>query len=1716
MVSPPQKRIDVILMMMNGEKMKILSTLKNLITNIKEKIAEAGTQNIDITKELNPVIAKKIDAFMLRRKVLLRRRGIYVLITSFFCMTLIVALIDYFILMEDIVRHILSLTLYTAVTLILWLTTLRKTFANLSKEDVAKMIESTHPELREALLSAVELQVNGNNQRFDSALFRKLIQEEVAGRVEPLVTEELLPFSMIGKWLKAALITVAITVILLLIPGMHYGRLLLRAAVPIANIARVSKTVVKIITPIPASRTVPQGDSIPVIIEISGKAANKSWIETFERNKSTGRTLMRHITKNRFTAHVQVGRKSVQYRIRTGDAITQKHTLTAVPRPHVIHFNKTITPPDYTAFEKTVLKDNHGNIKALEGSTVQLILEVDQPIAEGSVTLTTPKKTIKLPLEAVTKKKLSTNIKIKHNATYKVQLISAKTKFDNKFSPRYEIESIPDLAPVVDILKPEKNMQVVPSQLITINVHATDDLAVRSLSQMYRINSSAWTNHTAIQNLNTRDINITNNWDLSILGLRAGDEVFTKFISKDSKGNIGESSLLKLSVSSPGFDLARLKRLKSRKRLNKAMSRFSDNGLKVSQIRKSALSDEQPWDKNRIQQERLKLLSAIKDTKTLINNAETEIKRTILADNDDPANADLINMRRTLSSLNHNNLDMIEHELRSIDSDTPPEEAQKIVKKAAEKLAIAHWQPNKVTAISSQLLMDTSIRVAQEDLNMLAAEQERINKIAKRTTNKADADILKRRRKAVLDTANKIGDMIDESGEAVEWGQRKTAINMNKQLKQKLKTAQKALDEDKPDIDTLLKNAISAAKTSLGKLETSADKTGRKQRENFERHVESSATPVAKLNTALQASMLATNDTQLAKQFEARLKATQAVLKERADTEELRKNSDPKFARDIGRVSDGLEKLSAKKMTPEQGAIAQKRLASLQKSLKTIETANAIKQMSNDLLALATREQWDAESPNKAVEVARRWEVLKNQLHVMNKKLPGLTKSSPVRKQVKDAAESAAVAQIQKEMKARKTAGKRQANMSKPMQQVAESLKQASKNMEQELKDARADIANSAPTLAEHLTGLESTAATIKKKSAILVKDATKDSVKINPRVKELLEDQKKLNKQLNDIQAALRRDANTQNLDNKQSIERARDADDARAMLRDTPSDTEESLRNALRARTPEAMSKSLARAQQQQEKTEKRLALLADHYKNLENGKPEQTRAQLREQEKILGIKKSMDAEYAAAERLAELAELAQSANPNAALQKLENELSANKNMKEALSQLADNIKNEAGDNLNSISKTEQELKKRLDAMHKKQIAAEKALTKRMQDLSQKMKKLATTDIPKTAATSQSKNAGSKANLQKSASNLQAGRNQLPKSMKLHNKSVHDAIKQAIASLEKAKAEMNTALTKQNTLAQKTSARADISTAKKGDAKKMLQQAQAVANQNSAIAKEAASILSKMEALQKQNQHKQQQMANRQKKAVTTAKDTGNELSKAGRHMSRLGKKQGAQLQQLGKKTDNNASQEMSKANKALASQSSPNTAQAPVNAAAQAMQQRMSDFNSLPTADKQPEQAVPTAKWLARALDKMDSAMQDAEQSQAQQGKNSNNPPDAKPNSKNSQNALAQANKSQSKGMANARSRGRVPGEPPRRQETESSGGGSSLDFADEQGDLAKIFIKKKKDDGKWAKLKKKRANDLMNAKREEVPREYRSRVDAYFRGIAETAEKKSQER
>ena len=124
---------------------------------------------------LDPLTQAKIDAFARRRRRFILVRGICAVVSILLVTMTMLAFVDRFFLLPDELRYAFSALGYGVALAGAWYTCARLVWRSLDPRELARLIEHVRPDLREDLISAVELGDPNGKQQWDSEEFREIL-----------------------------------------------------------------------------------------------------------------------------------------------------------------------------------------------------------------------------------------------------------------------------------------------------------------------------------------------------------------------------------------------------------------------------------------------------------------------------------------------------------------------------------------------------------------------------------------------------------------------------------------------------------------------------------------------------------------------------------------------------------------------------------------------------------------------------------------------------------------------------------------------------------------------------------------------------------------------------------------------------------------------------------------------------------------------------------------------------------------------------------------------------------------------------------------------------------------------------------------------------------------------------------------------------------------------------------------------------------------------------------------------------------------------------------------------------------------------------------------------------------------------------------------------------------------------------------------------------
>ncbi|MBM4090478.1 MAG: hypothetical protein FJ276_13810, partial [Planctomycetes bacterium] len=1300
---------------------------------------------------LNPVTLRKLQQFGRRRRRLVIVRGVCAAVASLPVMMVLVAVADWRWVLSDATRWTLSLTSYAGAVLVVWMTSLRLMLRAPTDRELARRIESAAPDLREHLLAAIELASRRPDRVLDSPVFRRLLQEDVARRMEGISISSLLPLRLLRFWLAAAILVAAVCGTLLWMPGPPFRQLMTRALLPGANIDRISRIRVAILNPVPHSLTVPRNETVAVVVEISGGEVDGVTLETRTAGNGVQRREMRPRNDNQYATNLNVGSDVVEYRVLAGDAVTRKYVVRSVPRPTVLAFQKTFHYPEYAELEPRTVTEPHGDLIALDGTRAELTLELDQPASAAEIRVQhLGAETIEtITLEAGADGRWRAALPITEPAIYKVRLVAAATGFENTFSPKYEIRPEPDLIPRVGFLnQQETNLLLPPNEILSMAALAEDDLPLVSLSQHVSVNGRPWQSRP-LRIASQRRVQPSWEWDLLELSLTAGDQVTTKLVATDRKGNEGESIPLRIVVASPAFDPDRHAAMEAKIRMYDKIVSYADlveqqadnaASLVEELVKQEKGSRLAPADRaaaldaaSKVREESDKLLRHIVDVlpgvPAGIDAYEFELAASLVA-----------RVRHEAMNVPRVYLDAAD---RASDEEQATQDLQRVAKAFRDSAENARGLQRRCQDLVTR---DVLAAVAR-DLDALWRHQQQLLKpgtelswqrLLRQETVAVNQILVAERLvrdnlpRLAQDTQRRLEPLLEWTGRSRE---RLEEAMESEELLEMLRERARALARelaDRQNIDVLDGDAprkVLEARRELdqraGSIFAPLDQLAR------------SASDVTRIldqagqsDDSVTSGPLLRSAERAASELSGLHYPSTGRLASRQDVTQSRPDANRQFAADLGMTRRAVAGLFHRYVNMrDEASDVPEILAKIAAAYRVLESGHETIHTLTLLDSLLALERWNAREVTARVDHPRRWDAFHASLEAVHLKARDAQYPPAIVSAVSNLRWTAAANAASRKITSRRYKHDPQATAVHELVAVRSELAAILEQVAPLMDQARAIIAQYVPTIPEMARNAASDLRQFEQQTIAAADHAAgMPPDESRERLPALQERQQQVNQQLDDLVDALVEDANSQDLLTDQGRERARDADDGIAMLQEPADEMNRQMREAAAAGSPQEQARELSQAAEQQERAADTLSTIAEHFERLESGQDvTQSRNALRQSEREMGLAGQLDRQYQPVATLGEMA----GKSSEQLLAELEAELQNNPAMRESLSEISRDALEQAKSSLEYSADQEDSARRDIERSDSGREAKKQPLVQELRDIAAAAARLGRTRV-------------------------------------------------------------------------------------------------------------------------------------------------------------------------------------------------------------------------------------------------------------------------------------------------------------------------------------------------------------------------------------------------
>ncbi len=1260
---------------------------------------------------LDPVVVHRLQQFARRRKMLLAARGLSAGLCTFLLCLGMAALVDWYWLLTDPQRWLLSACVYFPTLLAAWLACGRQLLTAPHSKDIAIHVEQTAPQLREKLLAAVELSADDPASLHDSPMFRSLLQGEVATHMGRVRASSVLPFRLVARWTIAAAVIAAVFLMLLAAPDPRFRQLAARAVLPMANLARVSRVQVKILEPVPHSLLLPEDEAVAVMIQTSGGTVRTAVLESRSDTAGLVRYDMQPQPESRFSANLPLEHGDVEYRILAGDAITQWHRIQTRPRPRVELFTKLLEFPEYSLLPPASSESENGHLEALQGTIAQLTIRPNQRVSAAELRLDplSSDDVVVIPLTRVATKEAATDqspgglwtaaVPIQDPGTYRVHLVSQETGFENVFSPRYEIRPQPDLIPRAGFVDQQQTTLLLPpDDILQLKAMAEDDLPLVSLEQQISINGEDWISlplqTTEVAGTEGRSVTAEWQWDLVPHTLRPGDQLLTRLSAVDRRGSRGESAPLRIVIADREFDPGRHTQMQQKLQLQpdliKLAAQLEEQKAAATGILERLMT--LPADAPQAVTDR----AALQDLAVRQRQASDVVlqQAQLLLKNMPPGadSAELELTGRVVAKLAHDYTNTAIAILQTISQPGTAQQLQVELNEVKRSFDLAADDAKNLAEQYSWLAAWNLFDAASHDLEMMLEHQEFVVSSPTQTWRR-----LVRQESLLVTHLENFARLLQEQQSRLPESVVSHAtrlIDFSVSSREQLQQAMESEDR-LPQLQAFSKTLRDQLQQyqKLDVLDSALP--GRLQ--NAWRDLENRAVPLALQMEAMAAAagerstLLATatkqreaaddaEKTRQAEQIAARATTRMLLrwqpglqqLRSRQKLAEARPDADLQYAADAGLAVRAIDAVLYRQQTEDaDGVQLPVQLREIAPAWRTLEAGHDLALALAAMSRLQELERWNSRRRTARIDQPRHWDLVQHAVDTAIRRLSEARVDSAVINRLNQLRASAEARDAGRRIAERRWRRDALTATGHELDELAAEIAAVGVEIQPSMAQARAVLAKYAPSVSQLAEQAAKQVRELEEQTlqAADAAEQPRNAQTDQPQMAELQQQQQRVNEQIQDLLQALVEDAERQDITDEQQRERARDSDDSLALIQPPAERMNQELQQAAEA-PQDARQQELAQAAEQQEQTARALETVAEHFRALEQGQQvAETRAELRKAEQQQGLPQELAEQYQQVAAMDQ--QLSRSAEQQ--LQELEAELERNPAMQEALSEIA-----------------------------------------------------------------------------------------------------------------------------------------------------------------------------------------------------------------------------------------------------------------------------------------------------------------------------------------------------------------------------------------------------------------------------------------------------------
>lgn len=428
------------------------------------------------------LLAEKISAVRRKQVGVAAGTGAGIAVGAFVILLATTMLLDWWLDFPFAVRAIALAFVLGCTGVLVWRFILTPVRRQPDDDAVALTIEKARPEFRSRLISSIQFPRPGVIVPGTASSLARMTIAETEALARPIDFTEVIPTKELRKVLTWSIAVLALGIFSLMYGGQVSVDLLKRAFLSSTLVPRHTRVFV-----VTGDTRIGLGDPIRIEAVARGVVPNNGRLIVKASGKRTQEYALEKDKAGNFTRTIENVQQSFDYTVRLNDGVSQAHHVEVVPRPTTASIQCEQTFPAYT--QLPVTKRSLGDLTLLAGSKLSLTALATRDIKQAVIRLAGLSNDVPMQIDAKNPRELRGEFSIppKGLSGFSIDMLDT-SDMASRDSAVYRIDVVPDRAPKVKIVYPDRREELVTRQAVQpIGFEASDDFRIAQARLRYRI-----------------------------------------------------------------------------------------------------------------------------------------------------------------------------------------------------------------------------------------------------------------------------------------------------------------------------------------------------------------------------------------------------------------------------------------------------------------------------------------------------------------------------------------------------------------------------------------------------------------------------------------------------------------------------------------------------------------------------------------------------------------------------------------------------------------------------------------------------------------------------------------------------------------------------------------------------------------------------------------------------------------------------------------------------------------------------------------------------------------------------------------------------------------------------------------------------------------------------------------------------------------------------